>query len=184
MTIIRVMIKMRTSRKNSNDDIRGHEDIGRNEVDVDENDEHTDESQHIDENDDGNVDRVENEVQIPPLPYLALRRIIFHSIRSSPLMRYTLRMVNVEFANIVREYGYPMIYIRPSQIIDLPSTISVNRLVRIYGSHSGLMLNVRNLLRVSRGRWYRAWLTLYGIRRSFRRCTYFLFFVYLLFIKK
>ena len=104
------------------------------------------------------------EAQVPSLPYLALRRIIFYSIRASPLMRYTLQMVNPEFANIVREFGYPAIYIRPSQMIDLPSTVSVNRLCRIYGSHNGLMLRIRNLLSGSGGRWFRAWLTLRDVR--------------------
>ncbi|KAH3846912.1 hypothetical protein DPMN_089219 [Dreissena polymorpha] len=105
-----------------------------------------------------------NNTSISHLPYLAIRRIIHYTIRLSPLKQYTLQRVSYQFADIVREYGYPQIYVRPSQVLtfssDRPRELSVAILIRTYGRNSGLILVVRNLLSESGGRWYRAWLTL------------------------
>ena len=104
---------------------------------------------------------------IPILPYLILRRIIFFSITNSPLMRYTLQRVSGPFADIIRELGYPRAYLRPNQTLSLPlhtyTELSVVRLSRMYGRHGGLMVNVRNLLSESGARWFRAWLTFYSL---------------------
>ncbi|KAH3866128.1 hypothetical protein DPMN_029182 [Dreissena polymorpha] len=105
-----------------------------------------------------------NNTSIPHLHYLAIRRIIHYTIRLSPLMQYTLQRVSYQFADIVREYGYPQMYVRQSQVLtfssDRPRTLSVARLSRSFDRNSGLMLIVRNLLSESGGHWYRAWLTL------------------------
>lgn len=99
----------------------------------------------------------------PVLPDLVLIQIIKTSIRLHPMMRYTLQRVCQFFERVVQSYGYPCIYIRPSAAFDIRRVSSVARLSRTYGSHSGLMLGLRHILRDSGGRWYRAWLTLQDV---------------------
>ncbi|KAH3828408.1 hypothetical protein DPMN_130367 [Dreissena polymorpha] len=86
-----------------------------------------------------------NNTRIPNLPNLAIRRIIHYTIGISPLMQYTLQRVSYQFADIVREYGYPQIYIRPRQALtfssDRPRELSVARLSRTYGRSSGTTVN-------------------------------------------
>ena len=114
-------------------------------------------SKHHNEND---TEHERSESYIPTLPDLVLEKIIHITISKYPLMRYTLQRVSHSFERVVRKYGYPSIYLRPGESLNMPSIVSVARLCRIYGSHSGLGLNLRRILHAAGGRWYRAWLTL------------------------
>lgn len=105
-------------------------------------------------------DDVPDEVVIPPLTYLEIRKIIKFTIRKSPIMRFTLQRVCPEFAEIVEMMGYPRVYLHPIPGIELPRIVSCSRLNRLYGGYSGLMLEIRKVLSEVGGRWYSAWLTL------------------------
>ena len=94
------------------------------------------------------------------LPDDVLRMIIVATVQRYPTMRYTLQRVSPFFAHVVRSIGFPSIYIRPSQVGNLPRVVSVARISRMYGNHSGLMFRVRNILGDAGSRWFRAWLTL------------------------
>lgn len=96
----------------------------------------------------------------PYLPYLVLRQIIVFSIQMHPLMRYTLQRVSAFFEATVVSLGYPALHLNPEQMHNVPRIVSVRRLSRVFGSHSGVMLRLRNIMLSAGGRWFNAWLTL------------------------
>lgn len=108
----------------------------------------------------GSEVELNEDVEVPYLPDLPLEKIIKETIKTQPLMRYTLMRVSRFFQSVVESIGFPSIHISSHQISDVPRIVSVQYLTRRCGSHSGVMLNVRRQLRDAGGRWYRAWLTL------------------------
>ena len=94
------------------------------------------------------------------LPDDVLRMIIVTTVQRYPTMCYTLHRVSRFFADVVRSIGFASIYIRPSQVGNLPRVVSAAMISHMYGNHSGLMLRVRNILGDVGSRWFRVWLTL------------------------
>lgn len=62
------------------------------------------------------------------------------------------------FYNTIRSMPLPEIYISPNLIRSVPRQVSVRRFIRIAGRNSGLVLQIRNIVRNSR--WINAWIRL------------------------
>jgi hypothetical protein len=97
-------------------------------------------------------------VHSPPLPPEIWTAVIQRTLRQDPSSRYILMYVCKMFLNILRTFPLPCIYISPEIMMNVRRLISVRRLMRVSGRNSGLVLEIRGLLRNTR--WANAWLHL------------------------
>lgn len=81
-----------------------------------------------------------------------------YSTIQDPSKRYNLMRVCRLFYNTIRSMPLPEIYISPNLIRSVPRQVSVRRFIRIAGRNSGLVLQIRNIVRNSR--WINAWIRL------------------------
>lgn len=98
----------------------------------------------------------------PVLPDLVMEKIILISIESNPEMIFSLNKVCQFFSTIIQKngYKYPTLYISRSVLKSVPEVISVRKLIRLFGRHSGLMLEVRHILKPYGPKWINAWFLL------------------------
>lgn len=98
----------------------------------------------------------------PVLPDLVMEKIILISIESNPEMIFSLNKVCQFFSTVIQKngYKYPTLYISRSILKSVPEVISVRKLIRLFGRHSGLMLEVRHILKPYGPKWINAWLLL------------------------
>lgn len=112
---------------------------------------------HIDT---GSSEKEQEEGNAAFLPNLVLDNIISTTVRMYPAMLFTLQHVSRYFMHCIERIGYPLIYLSPALLYDVPRRISVCRLTRLYGRNSGLMIAVREALRESNRPCAYAWLSL------------------------
>ena len=84
--------------------------------------------------------------------------IIKETIKIEPMSIYNLLKVNKFFQNTVCKIGLPRLYINPTFFYPVPRPVRVRRLIRVFGSGSGLLLRLREIIH-KRG-WSNAWLFL------------------------
>ncbi|KAJ8307859.1 hypothetical protein KUTeg_014592 [Tegillarca granosa] len=101
-----------------------------------------------------------NAVSLPYLPDMILENIVRVSIEMFPLTRYRLQYVRRRFREIVLSIGFPIIHLSPNIMPIVPWVVSVRRLRRTFGSHSGVLIEVKQVLSGSERRWDFAWLRL------------------------
>ncbi|KAJ8308429.1 hypothetical protein KUTeg_013303 [Tegillarca granosa] len=101
-----------------------------------------------------------NAVSLPYLPDMILENIVRVSIEMFPLTRYRLQYVCRRFREIVLSIGFPIIHLSPNIMPIVPWVVSVRRLRRTFGSHSGVLIEVKQVLSGSERRWDFAWLRL------------------------
>jgi hypothetical protein len=73
-------------------------------------------------------------------------------------MRYVLSRCHLSSVVQLCDIYLPRIYISPDIMQDVPNVVSVRRLLLNFGRFSGLILEIRNIIRESR--WANAWLHL------------------------
>ena len=94
------------------------------------------------------------------LPQLVQEMIIDMCIKRNPSERYVLEKVNGYFADLLKRMGIkrPKIYVSPSLIETVPNPVSVRYFIRNLGRNSGVVMEIKNIIREPR--WPNAWLRL------------------------
>lgn len=95
---------------------------------------------------------------VPSLPVEIWTMIIRYRIEQDPCARYNLMNVNRMFQSIVNDIPLPEIYIAPYVMLNVPRVVSVRRISQASGRWSGLMDEIRRVIR--NPRWSFAWLHL------------------------
>lgn len=98
----------------------------------------------------------------PVLPDLVMEKIILMCIESNPEMIFSLNKVCQFFSTIIQKngYKYPTLYLSSSVLKSVPEVLSVRKMIRLFGRNSGLMLEVRHILKPYGPKWINAWLLL------------------------
>ena len=104
----------------------------------------------------GDIGRIDHEATL--LPVEIWEKIIHYAIDMFPETRNYLRDVNKLFRNIVDRTALPKLYISYNVLPAIPRPVSVRRLIRVSGRGSGLIIEVRRILRSPN--WCNAWLFL------------------------
>ena len=94
----------------------------------------------------------------PTLPPEILTIIVKETALKYPLEKFNLMKVNRLFRTTVERLGLPAVYINPSILYPVPRPVSVRFLIRNFGSGSGLILSIKEII-AQRG-WTNAWLFL------------------------
>lgn len=74
------------------------------------------------------------------------------------MSKFKLLKVNKFFESVVLKIGLPQLYINPEFLYPVPRPVSVRYLIRRFGSGSGLLLSLRDI--INRRGWSNAWLFL------------------------
>ena len=129
-----------------------------------------------------NADKNDANASVPCLPPEVHALIIEAALKDDVRQALTLSMVSSLYHDIVTSFLYKnqhlitrhqrTVHIRHALAEQLhlshnnPTTISVRRVLRTSGHHSGLSNRIRELLKEYGGRWYNAWITLEPMSKS------------------
>ena len=92
------------------------------------------------------------------MPTEILQLILRKCVNSDPSQRFILEKVSKQFREIVNTFPLPEIYLDPSILPQVPTVISVRRLVGIYGRFSGVTIEIRRI--INNNKWFNAWMEL------------------------
>lgn len=98
----------------------------------------------------------------PVLPDLVMEKIILMCIDSNPEMIFSLNKVCQFLWTIIQKNGYKYLtlYLSSSVLKTVQEVLSVRKMIRLFGRNSGLMLEVRYILKPYGPKWINAWLFL------------------------